>query len=102
MVQTTPLIQTPVAAQSPTPNQQSEAAKLSETQAPQTANDEPSPLAVAKAPVSGKPDLWTRIRNGFALNEIDSPLVKDHENWYARRPDYVGRMMARSQLYLFH
>src|SRR5690348_13576328 len=27
-------------------------------------------------------DLWERIRAGFALKEIDSPLVARHEAWY--------------------
>lgn len=47
-------------------------------------------------------DLWERIRNGFALQELDSPLVREHEAWYANRPDYMRRMIERSQRYLFH
>ena len=46
-------------------------------------------------------DLWQRIRNGFAMHELDSPLIERHEQWYANRPDYVARMMERSQRYLF-
>ena len=46
-------------------------------------------------------DLWQRIRNGFAMNELDSPLIARHEQWYAGRPDYVARMMERSQRYLY-
>lgn len=47
-------------------------------------------------------NLWERIRAGFALGDLDSPLVKEHEAWYAARPDYVERMTERSQRYLFH
>ncbi|PWB57233.1 MAG: lytic transglycosylase, partial [Nitrosomonadales bacterium] len=47
-------------------------------------------------------DLWERIRSGFALAELDSPLVQEHEAWYASRPDYVRRTVERSQRYLFH
>jgi len=47
-------------------------------------------------------NLWERIRTGFVLSDLDSPLVKEHEAWYAARPEYVGRMMERSQRYLFH
>ncbi|MDD5404954.1 MAG: LysM peptidoglycan-binding domain-containing protein [Sulfuricella sp.] len=47
-------------------------------------------------------DLWGRIRAGFALSDLDSPLVKEHEDWYSARPEYVGRMMERSQRYLFY
>ncbi|HTP95971.1 MAG TPA: transglycosylase SLT domain-containing protein [Burkholderiales bacterium] len=46
--------------------------------------------------------LWARIRNGFALPDIDSPLVHEQEAWYANRPEYVKRMVARSQRYLYH
>jgi membrane-bound lytic murein transglycosylase D len=50
----------------------------------------------------GPTDLWERIRTGFALEEIDSPLVQRHEAWYLNRPDYVQRMIERSRRYLFH
>ncbi|MGE5027802.1 MAG: transglycosylase SLT domain-containing protein, partial [Betaproteobacteria bacterium] len=51
----------------------------------------------------GEPtDLWERIRNGFTLQEVDTPLVQSHVAWYANRPDYVRRMVERSQLYLYH
>jgi membrane-bound lytic murein transglycosylase D len=47
-------------------------------------------------------DLWTRIRQGFALRDIDGPLVKQAEDWYAARPDYVTRMVDRSRRYLYY
>jgi membrane-bound lytic murein transglycosylase D len=47
-------------------------------------------------------DLWSRIRNGFALPELNSKLVAKHEKWYADRPDYVARMTERARLYLFY
>lgn len=53
-------------------------------------------------PDSDDADLWERIRAGFALSDLNTPLVKEHEAWYAARPEYVGRMMERSQRYLFH
>ena len=46
-------------------------------------------------------DLWGRIRSGFAMQEIDSPLVARHEAWYLNRPEYVQRMVERSRLYLY-
>lgn len=46
-------------------------------------------------------DLWQRIRNGFAMHDMDSPLISRHEQWYANRPDYVARMTERSQRYLY-
>jgi membrane-bound lytic murein transglycosylase D len=42
-------------------------------------------------------DLWTRIRQGFLLDDIDGPLVKNAEDWYAARPEYVARMIERSR-----
>ena len=47
-------------------------------------------------------DLWERIRAGYGMREIDSPLVQRHEAWYLNRPEYVERMVARSKRYLFH
>lgn len=47
-------------------------------------------------------DLWQRIKNGYAIPDSTSPLVAKHENWYSTRPDYIKRMVERSQRYLFH
>ena len=47
------------------------------------------------------PDLWPRIRNGFAMRDLDSKLVAKHEKWYASRPDYVARMTDRARRYLY-
>ncbi|MBC5783376.1 transglycosylase SLT domain-containing protein [Ramlibacter sp. USB13] len=48
------------------------------------------------------PDLWARIRRGFAMPNIENDLVRTHEQWYATRPDYMQRMTDRSRKYLFH
>jgi membrane-bound lytic murein transglycosylase D len=47
-------------------------------------------------------DLWHRVREGFAIPDLDSPAVKDWEQWYSSRPDYVARMTARGSRYLYH
>ena len=47
-------------------------------------------------------DLWQRIKNGYAMPDLNSQYTVNHENWYASRPDYVKRMVERSQKYLFH
>ena len=47
-------------------------------------------------------DLWGRIREGFILDDIDAPVVRNWEEWYAARPEYVGRMIERSRRYLYH
>ncbi|MFI4927576.1 MAG: transglycosylase SLT domain-containing protein [Burkholderiales bacterium] len=48
------------------------------------------------------PDLWIRIRRGFAMPPLDNELVHQQEQWYAARPDYLQRMTDRSRKYLFH
>ncbi len=47
-------------------------------------------------------DLWQRIKNGYAMPDSTSALTTKHEDWYSSRPDYVQRMVERSQRYLFH
>lgn len=47
-------------------------------------------------------DLWQRIRGGFAMSELNSPLIAKHERWYADRPDYVMRMTERAGRYLYY
>lgn len=47
-------------------------------------------------------DLWSRIRKGFTLPDLDSDLVTEHRRWYTARPDYVQRMTDRGSRYLFH
>ena len=47
-------------------------------------------------------DLWDRIRRGFAMPDLEGDLVRDREQWYATRPDYIQRMTERSSKYLFH
>lgn len=48
------------------------------------------------------PDLWHRIRVGFLLEPLDSPLVDEHEGWYSSRPEYIKRFVDRGSLYLHH
>ena len=46
-------------------------------------------------------DVWQRIRNGFAMAEMDSPLLEHHQQWYASRPDYMARISQRAERYLY-
>ncbi|MEO8155043.1 MAG: transglycosylase SLT domain-containing protein [Rhizobacter sp.] len=93
--------------------------------APEPANAASSPAMVASGPVEGpvaaapvdplRPeepvdlnskiatvDLWERLRRGFAMPDLDTPLVHSGEQWYSTRPDYVQRMTERGSRYLFH
>ncbi|MBB3194342.1 transglycosylase SLT domain-containing protein [Roseateles terrae] len=47
-------------------------------------------------------DLWSRIRVGMAMPDLDNDLVRKAEDWYSTRPDYVARMTGRGSLYLYH
>jgi len=76
---------------------------------------ETSPVIAPGQPPAGEPvvealeappppkyaDLWERIRAGFGLPKIDSPLVARHARWYLNRPEYVQRMVERSHRYLY-
>lgn len=46
--------------------------------------------------------LWARIRQGYALPDLDSERVQKWEQFYARQPDYMQRMLGRGGRYLFH
>jgi membrane-bound lytic murein transglycosylase D len=47
-------------------------------------------------------DIWARIRKGFAIPDLDNPLVGNQMAWYASRPDYIQRTTTRASRYLFH
>ena len=47
-------------------------------------------------------DLWDRIRRGFKMQNLDTDLVRQQEQFYSQRPDYMQRMTERSRKYLFH
>lgn len=47
-------------------------------------------------------DLRQRIIDGYGMPDVDSGYTSTHESFYANRPDYVKRMIERSQKYLYH
>jgi membrane-bound lytic murein transglycosylase D len=66
---------------------------------PITASDAASETVAQLQPPA---DLWERIRRGFAMPNLETDLVRHHEQWYVSRPDYIQRMTERSRKYLFH
>ena len=62
----------------------------------------PQALTPVKADDYKDPDLWARIRSGYAIPDIDNALVAKHVQWYASRPDYLTRTSSRASLYLYH
>lgn len=47
-------------------------------------------------------NLWIRIRDGFEMEPMNTPLEIAQVRWLSARPDYVHRSMARSSRYLFY
>lgn len=45
--------------------------------------------------------VWERIRAGFKFPEIDDPLVRKWEKFYAARPEYWLRIAERGKRYLY-
>ena len=106
---------TPLASATTQPRAEAPAAATQDG-APPTAQAAPPEVAVASVPIdplrpevrlnlddrSAQTDLWARVRRGFAMPDLDGDLVRDREQWYATRPDYVQRMTERGGRYLFH
>ncbi|RJG16329.1 transglycosylase SLT domain-containing protein [Massilia cavernae] len=47
-------------------------------------------------------DVWGRIRTGYAIPDVDNPLVTKHINYYSSRPEYLARISTRASRYMFH
>jgi membrane-bound lytic murein transglycosylase D len=47
-------------------------------------------------------NLWIRIRDGFEMEPMSTPLEIQQVRWLSARPDYVNRSMARASRYLFY
>ncbi len=47
-------------------------------------------------------DLWQRVRAGFAIPDLDDPLVDRRERYYSGQPEYMRRMTERAGRYLFY
>jgi len=47
-------------------------------------------------------DIWQRIRQGFAMPNLNNALVRRKTAEYAAQPDYLQRMFDRSRIYLYH
>lgn len=63
--------------------------------------DDPPPLATIDLTLPPD-DLWDRIRKGFGMPNLDSPLVQQQQAWYLARPDYLRRVVERSRRYMHH
>jgi membrane-bound lytic murein transglycosylase D len=65
---------------------------------------ESAPQSVPAQPVNEAPpaDIWDRIRSGYAMEDLNDPLVAKWEKYYADRPDYMARIVERSSKYMFY
>jgi Transglycosylase SLT domain len=46
--------------------------------------------------------LWDRLRGGFKMADLNTPLAQEKTTWYARQPEYIGRMTERGSQYLYY
>ncbi len=46
-------------------------------------------------------DLWTRVRQGFKMDNLDNAQVRAQEQFYAKHPEYMRRVVERSRRYLY-
>ena len=47
-------------------------------------------------------DVWDRIRMGFAIPNMTSPLVIEQQAWFLSHQDYLQRAVERSSHYIYH
>lgn len=47
-------------------------------------------------------DVWERIRRGYAIPNLNSPLVDKWTKYYASHPEAMQRMADRSGVYLYY
>lgn len=75
----------------------SEVAELTLNARPESSRDTEQILSTPK-----HEDLIDRIRAGFTIPELNSPLVSQHERWIQRNPEYLARVFDRGGKYLHH
>ncbi len=103
----------PVAVVAPAPPPAPEPAPVEPPRAePTPLPDLPQPAALPLPPLpdplepplieGDRTSLWDRIRGRMAIPDLDGPRVERWEQYYARRPEYVERMIERGGRYLFH
>ena len=86
---------------------------FSRSQAEPATNNAAGPLTLHEIQVAPHPpstidltartdNLWDRMRNGFAMTNLNDDLVLHYQQWYQNRPEALRRMVERSRPYLFH
>ena len=83
---------------------------LGTTEEPGIRTDNLIPLEIGYTPIhpatidltAPTDNLWDRIRNGFAMSNLNDDLVLHYQQWYQNRPGALRNMVERSRPYLFH
>jgi membrane-bound lytic murein transglycosylase D len=61
------------------------------------------PPRVLKLDLTRSPnDIWDRLRRGFAMPDLDSPLVIEKQLFYLNRPGFLKQVFERGSRYLYH
>ena len=102
-VVSTPLASGPASTPTKANNVGASAPVLPAAQAAVLTNETPL-IGVVGDPITELPpsDLWDRIRAGYAMPELDDPLVAKWEKFYSERPEYMARIVDRSGKYMFY
>jgi len=59
--------------------------------------------AVATLDLTAAPDdLWQRMRQGFAMQDLDMSLVTERQAWYLARPAALKTVLERGSKYLYY
>ena len=60
--------------------------------------NKPQDIALNKVEIN----LWQRIYSGYSIKNKNNLRSKKYEDWYSARPEYLERMMDRTEKYLFY
>lgn len=97
-------IDTPSVVTTPTPARNDASKTAPSKRAPASATTTAKP-GINNEPILQTPrfnNLIERIQAGFAMPELDSKLVAQHERWIVGNPEYLNRVLDRGGKYLFH
>lgn len=63
--------------------------------------DQPEHISTLDLTHSGD-DIWVRIRKGFGMTDLVSPVVDERTSYYASRPQALRTMLERGRKYLYY
>lgn len=63
---------------------------------------EPETIEEPELTPAQNPDIWYRVRAGFALPDKDHPSVRGDKRWYAKNQGYIDRTFERAEPYFYH